>query len=438
MTNPNQQSEIIIDPRVHLSEAIGLIYRRGMTTTSGGNLSEKDDNGDIWITPAGVDKGKMTPDDITRVAKDGKITGEHKPSSELPFHQAIYAKRPDLRAVIHAHPEALVAFAIAGMAPDLNAIPQARMICGPVGFAPYELPGSKALGEVIANTLADDWKVSAVILENHGVVVAGRDLDDAFQRFETLELCARALINAHELGGVKVLRDDQLEQFEGLRPGMVEPVEDWVPTSEDFELRYEICSIVKRACRQGLMISSYGTVSMRSGEKGFVMTPNGVSRRKMTEHDLVTVSEGKVISGGRPSRAMNLHQAIYEKFPEIRSIITTQAPSMMGHAVAHQAIDVRTNPESWVFVRDIATIPFGVQLNDEPAVPDCLTPLHPVAIVENDCLIAIGGDLLQTFDRMEVAEFTARSNILAQRLGCAKSMSDQQISNLRKEFLDGE
>jgi len=438
MTSPNQQSEIVIDPRVHLAEAIGLIYRRGMTTTSGGNLSEKDDNGDIWITPAGVDKGKITPDDITRVAKDGEITGVHKPSSELPFHQAIYAQRPDIRAVIHAHPEALVAFAIAGLTPNLNAMPQARLICGPVGFAPYELPGSKALGEVIANTLAGDWKVNSVILENHGVVVVGRDLDDAFQRFETLELCARALIHAHEIGGVKVLRDDQLDQFEGLRPGLVEPGDDWVPTSEDFELRHEICSIVKRACRQGLMISSYGTVSMRAGEKEFVMTPHGVSRRKLTEHDLVTVREGVVISGGRPSRATKLHQVIYDKYPEIRSVITTQAPSMMGHAVACKAIDVRTNPESWVFVRDIGTVPFGVQLTDEPTVPDCLTPLHPVVLVENDCLITIGGDLMQTFDRMEVAEFTARSNLLAQRLGGAKSMNEKQIGDLRAAFLGGE
>ena len=94
------------------------IYAYGMTTTSGGNLSILDDNGDVWITPGGIDKGSLTRNDIVRIKADGTIEGIHKPSSELPVHLGIYNTRGDIRAVLHAHPPSLVAFSIARKIPN--------------------------------------------------------------------------------------------------------------------------------------------------------------------------------------------------------------------------------------------------------------------------------------------------------------------------------
>src|SRR3954467_15320722 len=99
-----------VHPKDEILEAIQRIYRYRMTTTSGGNLSIRDENGDIWITPAGVDKGGLRRGDMVCVQADGTVAGNCRPSSELPFHQAIYARRPDLRGIVHAHPVALVAF----------------------------------------------------------------------------------------------------------------------------------------------------------------------------------------------------------------------------------------------------------------------------------------------------------------------------------------
>src|SRR5665647_1008918 len=110
------------------------IYGYGMTTTSGGNLSILDDNGDIWITPAGVDKGSLTRSDIVCVKPDGSVVGNHRPSSEYPFHQLIYRTRPDLKAVVHAHPPALVAFSIVRKIPNLHLLPTDHLICGRVGM----------------------------------------------------------------------------------------------------------------------------------------------------------------------------------------------------------------------------------------------------------------------------------------------------------------
>ncbi len=102
----------LLHPRDQLVAIMNRIYNNGMTTLSGGNLSILDANGDIWITPAGVDKGKLTPQDIVCVHADGTVDGLHRPSSELPFHRAIYRCRPDLRAIVHAHAPALVSFSI--------------------------------------------------------------------------------------------------------------------------------------------------------------------------------------------------------------------------------------------------------------------------------------------------------------------------------------
>ena len=169
----------LMHPADQITVVIGRIYRSGMTTTSGGNISIKDENGDIWITPGAVDKGSLTPKDIVCVKADGTVIGPHKPSSEFPFHKAIYEMRPKMTAVIHAHPPALVSFSITHQIPNTNIIPQAKRVCGTIGFAPYDVPGSQGLGKKIATEFKNHPDYKAVIMENHGVVLCGEDLMDA-------------------------------------------------------------------------------------------------------------------------------------------------------------------------------------------------------------------------------------------------------------------
>jgi L-fuculose-phosphate aldolase len=94
----------LVHPRDRIVEIMERIYGYSMTTTSGGNLSIRDDKGDIWISPAGYDKGSLAPHDIVCVHPDGSTSGSHRPSSEFPFHSAIYQARPDVKAIVHAPP----------------------------------------------------------------------------------------------------------------------------------------------------------------------------------------------------------------------------------------------------------------------------------------------------------------------------------------------
>lgn len=116
----------LLHPRDQLVTIMNRIYHNGMTTLSSGNLSIRDENGDVWITPSGIDKGALAPGDMMCVRADGTTEGPHRPSSELPFHRAVYRQRPDLQAIVHAHPPALVSFSIVRQVPDTLIIPQAN------------------------------------------------------------------------------------------------------------------------------------------------------------------------------------------------------------------------------------------------------------------------------------------------------------------------
>jgi L-fuculose-phosphate aldolase len=115
-----------IHPRDQICKMINRIYQRGLTTTSGGSVSIIDANNDIWIAPSAIDNGSLSPSDILCVKNDGALIGLHKPSSEYPFHKAIYENRPDIKAIIHAHPPALDSFSIVHQIPNTNVIFQAK------------------------------------------------------------------------------------------------------------------------------------------------------------------------------------------------------------------------------------------------------------------------------------------------------------------------
>ena len=126
----------MLHPADQIVMIMNRIYSYGMTTTSGGNLSILDEEGVMWISPSSIDKGSLRREDIMRVLPDGTIEGIHTPSVEYPFHRDIYRKRPDLKAVLHAHPPALVAFSIARKTPDTALIPNARLLTGDISYAP--------------------------------------------------------------------------------------------------------------------------------------------------------------------------------------------------------------------------------------------------------------------------------------------------------------
>jgi len=407
------------------------VYRNRMTTTSGGNLSVRDGAGDIWISPARVDKGNLTRNDIVCVRPDGTISGIHPPSSEFPFHKAIYAARPDIQAIVHAHPVALVAFSICRQTPDTRLFHQAHSVCGKLGFAAYACPGSEALGVNIAQTFAAGC--DSVILENHGVVVGGDTLSRAFERFEAFEFAGKTLVKANQLGRVRFLDETHLQQaanrgvdFQSYDPPSATPLEQ--------ELRRQLCEFVKRGCRQRLLISTEGSFSARLDQSTFLITPTQKDRELLDVQDLVLVSGDQREAGKLASRAARAHQAIYEKHAGVQAIVFAHPVNATAFSVTDSLFDVRTIPESYVFLRDVKRVPYGLQYHAEKQLADFVSEASPAAILENDGVIVTGRSILDTFDRLEVLESTAEALINAKSIGTVSAMPDSVIQELRTAF----
>lgn len=419
-------------PRTQLVETMQRIYARRMTTTSGGNLSVRDESGDVWVTPARVDKGDLQPDDIVRILGDGSEVGQHPASSELPFHQAIYAARPSFRAIVHAHPTALVAFSISKQVPDARVFAEASAWCGTLGFAPYALPGSVELGERIAAQFAAGC--DSVILENHGVVVGGETLAGAFARFETLEFTAQAILRAQSIGELRVLSDAELERHRQ----RVAPAEFDAPVPEaaERELRERLSGFVQRAYRQRLMIGTMGSFSARLGDDRFLVTPEAVDRATLGADDLVRVDHGRQQRGRVASRTCALHRALYLAHPRVGAIANGAGVNGSAFSITDRSLDSRTIPESYIVLREVGSFPFHAQLGPGDSIVESLNERSPTAVLRNDGVIAIGKNVLEAFDRLEVLESTAGALINAAALGESIPMPDADVEELRRVFLD--
>lgn len=427
----------LIHPRSELTETLERIYSYKMTTTSGGNLSIRDENGDIWITPARVDKGTLRREDIVCIRRAGGVEGLHKPSSEHPFHQAIYAAREDLGAIVHAHPVALVAFSICRQVPNTRLFPQAWHVCGKIGFAPYALPGSAALGENIARTFAAG--ANCVILENHGVAVGGRDLQEAFQRFETLEFTAKTIIKAGMLAGVEAVRYLGEEEISVAERRKID-FASFVPgaaTTEEKALRQQLADFMRRGYRQRLLTSTEGTFSARLGaaaEQRFLISCYAIDRKTVTLGELALVDGGRVEAGKMPSRALRVHEAIYRGHPEVQAVINANPVNATAYSVTRMALDARTIPESYIFLRDVGVVPYAEQFGDGAAVAARISPGSPAMLMENNGVLVAGTSVLDAFDRLEVLESTAEALINARPVGAVCPMGVQDIETLKQAF----
>jgi len=422
----------LLHPADQLVLIMDRIYQGGMTTTSGGNLSILDDNGDIWITPSGIDKGTLTRHDMCCVKPDGTVLGPHKPSVELPFHATIYKRRPDLHAVLHAHPPALVAFSLARVLPDTRLVANAWRTLGNITMAAYAVPGSQTLGDNIAAEFTNGYDI--VVMENHGVVIGAEDLFHAFMKFETLENTANLEICARTLGTPKTLKETEVS-LTATRDHLT--MDEFVPhrhTPAECAARRDMITLIRRSYRQHLFVSTQGTYSMRLSDDSFIITPFGLDRAYMEEGDLVLIKNGMKEQGKIPSRSVKLHQKIYERHPEINSVLGANPPHAMAFAVTDAAFDPRTIPESYIMLRQIEKLPFSAMYQKQDEVAAKFLPHTPVLICENNQILVTGDSLLNAFDRLEVTEATAHSILSARSIAPVVHITPEEVDDIDVAF----
>ena len=193
------------------------IYDRGMVAANDGNISVKISDNEYLCTPTGVSKGFMTPDYICKVDGEGKVlqaNGSFKPSSEIKMHMRVYRDRPDVRAVVHAHPLYATSFAIAGIPLTQPIMPEAVIALGCVPIAKYGRPSTEEIPEAVAEY---DQYFDAVLLESHGALTFSDSLINAYYKMESVEFYARLLYQARQLGGPKEFTPQQVEDLYEIR-----------------------------------------------------------------------------------------------------------------------------------------------------------------------------------------------------------------------------
>lgn len=187
------------------------MYEHKYCAANDGNISCIAADGGVWVTPSGVSKGFMTEDMLIKVDLDGNILEKsegYKTSSEVKLHLNVYKHRPDMNAVVHAHPPVSTAFACARKGLETPVVTEAVLSLGTVPCAPFAVPGSPELAESIIPYLEGH---AACLLANHGALSWGKDLIQAYYRMETTEYYANLLVLTGELPvPTHVLDEDEL------------------------------------------------------------------------------------------------------------------------------------------------------------------------------------------------------------------------------------
>ena len=408
------------------------VYDKKLTSMSGGNLSIRDNEGNIWITPASIDKGSLTRKDIICVRPNGDCEGPHAPSSELPFHRSVYKLRPDLNAVLHAHPPALVAFSVVRRLPELNLTPTVRYMCKNIKMAAYAIPGSQALSAEVGKVFEQGCNIA--LLENHGVCVGAADMLTAFQQFETLNYAAELEALATRRGEIRPLSETACQMSKTNVCSELRNVSPQPCSSEELAARRDLIALIRRSYKMGLFTAAQGTYSTRLSDGSFIITPLHADPAYLEADDLVRIQDGAKEPGKTPDADVLLHQKIYDKNPKIGAIAFAQPVHSMVFAVTDMPFDTRMIPESYILLRDVKRIPFEAAYQNLDDVAAEFDNAHPVLLVENKSVMVTGASMLQIFDRLEVMEMTAASILDAQALGTIAHIPSDEIAALKTAF----
>jgi L-fuculose-phosphate aldolase len=175
------------------------IWAKNYVDGNGGNVTVRVGDNLVLCTPTLISKGFMTPEEMCLIDLDGnQLAGTRKRTSEARTHLAIMKAQPKAKACVHAHPPHATAFAVAGVVPPTCMIPEAEVFLGEIGYARYETPGTPAVAEEVARVAVDHY---SIIMENHGVIVWGKDVEDAYWKMENTDAYCQVIWIASQLNG---------------------------------------------------------------------------------------------------------------------------------------------------------------------------------------------------------------------------------------------
>jgi L-fuculose-phosphate aldolase len=265
--------------RAEIVEVGRRMNARGYVASNDGNISARLDASRLITTPKSVPKGFMTPDMMVIVSYDGeKLQGDREPSSELPMHLEVYRNRPDVNAVVHAHPPIATGFAVAGIPLTRAVLAEVITTLGSIPIAEYGTPSTEELPAAVRKYIkAHD----GMLLANHGAVTCGKDVPSAYYKMETIEHFAKISFVARMLGREHLISREEVERLQGLRgmygiaapaPLCADPAEAAgmndalcqvleAPESPTERLGPDVNTVLRQASRDGEIRLTYGELT---------------------------------------------------------------------------------------------------------------------------------------------------------------------------------
>ncbi len=211
-------SQTIEEIKQQICDVGHRLYAKNFVAANDGNISVKISDNEFLCTPTGVSKGDLTPDMIIRIDGQGnKLEGALNPSSEIKMHLRVYRDRPDVNAVVHAHPPVATAFTVAGVPLNQYILPEAILTIGTVPTCEYGTPSTMEIPDSLAPYIQEH---DAFLLQNHGALTVGNTLTRAFFTMEEVEFNAIICKHARELGAVQEIPYEQLLKLMDLRTKM--------------------------------------------------------------------------------------------------------------------------------------------------------------------------------------------------------------------------
>lgn len=276
--------------RADIVEIGRRLYARGYTASNDGNISVRLDDSRLLMTPKSVCKGFMDPGMMCITDLDGrKLAGERDPSSEMQMHLEVYRQRPDVQAVVHAHPPIATGFAVAGIPLDRAVLAEVVTTLGSVPIAEYATPSTGELPDAVRKYVkAHD----GMLLANHGALTLGGDLYAAYYKMETIEHFAKISLVARLLGGERLLTQEEVRRLQALRGryGIAAPAPicmDDRPVEDDAS-----CQVVRAPDAPGLRL----VPEHDAGASGASTRPDDGTEIRLTYRELTALIEDAVRS----------------------------------------------------------------------------------------------------------------------------------------------
>lgn len=188
-----------------------MLHQRGFVAACDGNISVRLRQDLVLCTPTSISKGMMEPEDLVLINMSGaQVSGERRPSTEMGMHLLFYRMRPEIRAVVHAHPPTATGFAAAGIPLDEPLVAEVVVACGSIPLARYGTPGTPELSQALAPLVPDN---DAILMAHHGVVTCGHDLLSASMKMEIAEHYAKIVLVARQLGPTQPLPKEEVRKL---------------------------------------------------------------------------------------------------------------------------------------------------------------------------------------------------------------------------------